>query len=193
LNFGYDFNSEWGLNAYVTNPNDRGILSGNGIQYGLQLVKSSAVFRLAPGFLFNFDSSSQKMNYYLDLVTGITVGNLSMDGEISFNSRNDIINPETNLGTQGLGGLLQILYALNASTNFGTRMEYITNQALNDPKGSPSQNALKSQILIFIGPQYTLTKNIRLKLDYSYQLDTAFITQAQTPYHGLQLAGVLRF
>ncbi len=192
LLLGYDFDSELGLNLYIANPNDRGVLLGKSLHYGLQLVKFSPSFRFAPGFMFNQDFTTQAFNYYLDLVTGVTFGKVSIDGEVSYNYRTDIIDPVSGSANRGLGLLLQILYNFSELGSFGARGEYITNQALTDSKGSSTQSILKSQVLVFVGPQYYIAKGIRLKLDYSLQIDQDYSSNVAT-YHGLQLAGVLKF
>ncbi len=194
VQLGYDFTSEMGLNFYMTNPNDRGTLSGNGIQYGLQLVKNSTQFRFAPGFLINSNAAQQKTNIYLDLVTGLTFGALSIDAEMNYNYRADLTNPDTQQPIQGIGLLIHTLYTVDDKLSFGWRGEYISQQAVPDPMGNLSlQNPLKSQLLLFVGPQYYITKNIRLKLDYAYQHNTPFSNGRTQETHGVQAAAVLRF
>ena len=194
---GYDFNPELGFNLYVTNPNDRGVLSGQNLQFGAQLVQSSPTFRFAPGFLTNQDAASGKMNVYLDLTAGVTMGGLAIDAECSYNLRNDIINPDTHLAMSGVGLLLHALYTFNESNSFGVRGEWVTHQAYADPKGiltgENAQPTLKSQVLVFIGPQHYVTKNIRLKLDYALQSDQSYGSTSSTLSHGLQAASVFRF
>ncbi len=190
---GYDFNADWGLNAYIADPNDRGILQGKDLQFGLQLVKASQTFRFAPGLLVNRDFSTQQYNYEADLVAGVTLGKLAIDGEINYNSRNDIINPETGTGIRGIGALLQVQYSINDDWNIAVRPEYITQQAYTDPKSTATQTLLKSQVLVFVGPQYNINKYIRLRLDYSYQQDTQFITNTSLSYHGFNLGAVFKF
>lgn len=193
LFFGYDFSPELNLNFYVANPNDRGVSTNKNLQYGAQLVRSASDFRFAIGGMLNADSTTGKTNYYADVVTGVTVGGLSVDAEASYNYRSDIINPDTGTGINGIGALLHIVYQFSEPFTFGARGEYITQQALADPKETAPQSTLKSQVLIFAGPQYYITKNIRLKLDYSLQMDTEYGSSTAQLSHGLQIGSILRF
>jgi hypothetical protein len=189
---GYDFNSELGLNFYMDNPNDRGVLTGKNIQYGLQLVDASSTSRFSAGFLVNQDPTTQEMNYYLDVTSGITMASFSIDTELSYNKRYDLPTPESST-TQGLGVLLQFAYTFTESLSFGSRTEYVTQLALPDPRGIVIGGPLKSQVLSFFGIQYSLTKGIRLKFDYSYQKDLYFVTSESEVANGFQMASVFRF
>lgn len=192
LGVGYDFSDSVGMNAFFQNPNDRGVLGGNGVQYGFQFVLNQPKARFSAGVLMDTPAGLSQ-NVFADATGGFTLGAFTADLEFCYSIRNDLLNPETAAASNGIGVLGQLLYNHTDELSFGVRGEYVTQFAVTDVRSTASQTALKSQILVFAGPQYYLTKNIRLKGDYSLQLDQPFNGGASVLLHGAQIGAVFRF
>jgi len=190
---GYDITNNFAINALIGAPSDTGTLrDGSNPEFGLQAVLKGD-FRMSAGALISKAAANQELNYYIDTTIGITAGALAIDAELNYQEREGQTTPDKKSELAGAtGSLLQFLYAFNDMSSFGVRGEYITHVAKRDSRATMAQNYLDEQYLIFIGPQFNVTNNMKMKVDYSYQHDEEYTGSKQNA-HGLQAALVYKF
>jgi hypothetical protein len=187
------------VNLVVGAPRDTGPLkAGTNPEFGAQVALLGDL-RFSLGGLASKSSANDKFSYYVDATAGINLGSLSIDAEVNYQRRQGESTTQATspypAGTElpaGIGSLLHVVYNLNEGVSFGARGEYVTKLAKKDPRAVAGQDYLDKQILVFVGPQFGIAKDMRLKVDYSFQRDEEYSGTIET-IHGGQAAVVYKF
>ena len=170
-----------------------------GWQTGAQVAYTGSSARFTLGGLYNF-LNDRTTKLYGDVTAGITLNSLALDAEVSYNKKS------ADAGAT-LGYLVQVLYTVNDQWSFGARGEIVAAatgssvQALRETRQqsipysglSPIGTTDQTQTLIFVGPQYNIASNVKLKADYSFQSVVATTGAAARAEHGINLGVNYRF
>lgn len=132
----------------VANPRDAGQMNGNIPDYGAKLAFSSQMIRVHGAFLQEQNTGGNSSNSLYDFLIGTTYERLTAD--FSF----DILKPTT--GDSATGFHLTLGYDVNDQLKAGIRGEMLKKFAGIDTVNN-----------ITVGPQYWMTKNLQVKLDWT--------------------------
>jgi hypothetical protein len=192
LQLGYDVSSRVGINLLLGSPADTGTLGASKrLQSGLQVAVTGDT-RFAVGGLVTAYPGLDDFGLYADITAGITSGKLAVDIEANWQKRPLDTTPTGAKVKDGIAALVQAIYSATDKVSAGIRAEYITNISRRDPRAPVLSGYIKSQVLVFVGPQYRITPDLQLKADYSLQMDDNYVGGSDT-IHGAQAAAVYRF
>ena len=164
--------------AYVGNPNDtNGIFDSlERLEMGGQFALNHEMLRLTPG-LRTKQTVSGRLTHF-DLLAGVTLGDWALDFEFD--------TVKTSGSTRGYAYMAHILGSLDKvreGLSAGARFEF-----LKDLEGNPTNNRT---LQLTVGPQYKLSKILKLKTDYSWQQRKLTAGAAATSAHIFNIAAVL--
>lgn len=181
----YDLMQNMTINLMVANPRDQNKLRQANPEFAAQLTFNPANFRFAAGYLFGKDATTTETGSVLDVVAGATFGPLAADAEMTM-KKFAAVGVDSGMGLLG-----NLIYSVTDEFSAGARVEYASKlgtATLENGYTTVGDN----QLMITAGPQYSITKELKAKLDYTYLKDTPAAGDATTE-HFYALAAVYKF
>jgi len=179
LEYTHTFGKDLTLNLLVANRFNHGHADGLDMDYGAQLVFKNDSFHLFGGVLLGKDHASSNMNSLIDILAGVTQGNLTLDGGLD-------LTKSAAAADTGLGILANVAYTVSKDVGLGVRGELLS-------KVTDTTNVTRfQQIGVTVGPQFTLSSAAKAKVDYSLVSTTLVDGGSSVTSHAAALAVVYK-
>ena len=154
LMLGYELSDKMGVNLYAAGVADQGstntsttAISGGALPEVGAKFSMSGDFRASVGGSLA-KASSSLTNLYVNATGGITLGALDLGLDVQ-------AKKSGNSGTLGLGAGLTGIYGISETIKGSIRAQYLSNVLTSNT------------IEVTVGPQVDMTKDLRVKLDYT--------------------------
>jgi hypothetical protein len=180
---GYDVNKALSIGVLVANPANSGLLNnagstGNKYDLGAQIGYNDMV-RLTAGMLMR--KVGTETATMLDFIAGTNVGALALDGELTMGK---MVTGTTVAANSTMGVAVQGVYGMSETLGAGVRFEM-----LNKLGGAPEAK----QMAITAGPQYSFTKELKVKWDHTFMTSRTVAAGDATKTHENIIAAVYKF
>jgi hypothetical protein len=194
LLLGYDASKELGINLMVANPADAPFMAKQNPALGAQVTYKSDMGRAAVGYEMNKDSAANATSSLIDVVVGGNFGALAVDLE------GDV--QKTLSYDSGKGLLANVIYSVDDKLGLGVRGEYFKNWNVADASGAQvtfpaigtaAPSAVNKGMDVTVGPSYAMSKNLRVRADYTFTSITAVENTDAVKAHAAAVSAVYKF
>ncbi len=152
LLLGYKLSDSMNVDLYVSGARDAGGTdSMDAPELGGKFTLGGD-FRLGVGAFFRQEGDDVN-RLYVNTVVGMKMAGLDLGAEVTYT--------KAGAGDAAIGAGLIGSYGITDSTTAGVRVQYL------------SKFDAHQQIDVTVGPQFNMTKNLRVKADYTYSMVTA--------------------
>jgi len=183
LSIGYEMD-KFSIMALAADTNGSNTnLGGGKMDWGVVLAFAPEQFHVSAGWLMRQSAAGDKTHLY-DIIAGTTMGGLEANLEFAMS--------KPPVGDSGIGIMAEGIYGVTDMISGGVRFDYTSKL---DQTGIATGTQF-NDIGVTVGPQFAMTKDLRVKADYTFTSMSVTPTVAgvdATKKHEYALAAVYKF